>query len=205
MNHSDALPLVHKTLRRILGLTAYAALLTGCTGEPAATKPSPTAAGASSPSSVGLADPSSLQIEMAAPTQQNAVSVGIGLDRSEVANSEQVLLVVRAGMADGWHLYAAEGPTGVGIPTELKLSLPAGVTTVGDWTLPAKETKASELGDVGMYHGEVNFSIPLAVSADAPAGPATIQCEFGYQACTDTSCLRPTKMPLSIPLQITAP
>lgn len=191
--------------RNVLLFACFGLLLAGCTAEPVADEAVSTTASTEgfTPDAVEPSDSSSVQIQLSEPSQQDPVAVGIGLSRDLVANNEQVNLVIRAKIADGWHIYAAEGPIGVGIATTLALTLPEGITTAGDWSFPAKDVKPSSQGEVGSYHGIVDFSVPLAISAQAASGSTEIKCDFGYQACTDTQCQRPMKSSLSVPLQIT--
>jgi len=147
-------------------------------------------------------DPATIQVTVGEPSQNNPVAIGAAIDRIEVAVNQQVQFVVRAKMADGWHIYAAEGPTGVGRPTKCILKLPEGITA-GEWTFPTAEVKDSSQGPVGMYHGEASFSIPLTVTANAAAGSTQIECEFHHQPCTDQQCLRPTATKLIVPITIT--
>ena len=59
-----------------------------------------------------LVAPADVAITVDSPTQKDPVNVGMALGRASVAPGEQVRLVLRAHVAEGWHIYAAAGPTG---------------------------------------------------------------------------------------------
>lgn len=170
-------------------------LIVGCQAEPSAISTTPTPA-----DSKAMPSPESVAVDVADPTSASPVAWGASLDHTPVAVGETVLLVVRAKIASGWHIYAAEGEVGVGRPTKLNLQLPAGMTMAGDWTLPHAEVKSSALGDVSEYHGTANFSVPVKIEAGAQSG--SIACGIDFQSCTDKSCLRPTSTEVSIPFTV---
>ncbi len=148
-----------------------------------------------------LADPATVQVNVGEPSHNSPVAVGAALDRNKAVVNGQAQLVIRAKIADGWHIYAADGPTGVGRPTKCVLKLPSGIMA-GQWSLPEAELKDSSQGPVGMYHDEVLLSVPLTISANVRPGEGQIECEFHYQPCTDQQCLRPTATKLVVPILI---
>lgn len=58
------------------------------------------------------------------------------------------------------------------------------------------------LPPVSYYHGKVTWSLPIQVPADATAGEKTIEGLIGYQACTDSSCLRPSALKFTAKIKI---
>ena len=147
-------------------------------------------------------DPQSLDIPVAKPTAQNPLTLGAAVSRTRVAPGEQVLLVVRCQTAKPWYIYAADGPAGVGVPTQLNLALPPGMTQPHPWQLPTATVKASPLGEISTYSDDFRFTIPLQISPTAPAGKMELQCEVAYQACSDSTCLAPGSQRLVIPLTV---
>lgn len=151
----------------------------------------------------GMSSASSVTIELADPTEKEPVSWGAALDRNSLAAGDTALLVIRAKILDGWHIYAAEGETGVGTQTKLNLTLPDGIE-MGEWSLPIAKVKESTLGDRISHHKKLaTFSIPVTVSSDATAQEASIVCDVDFQSCTDRGCLAPTSKQLTIPVSVT--
>lgn len=47
---------------------------------------------------------------------------------------------------------------------------------------------------ISYYKGKVTWQLPIEIPAGTPAGEKTIEGMIAYQACTDTSCHRPTAL-----------
>ena len=160
------------------------AVLVGCSG--------PVAGPPEQPSIQPAIQIPDIAIDISDPSASAPVSVGAGVAPGEVHAGETVTLVVRAKLADGWHIYAADRESGSTVPTSLALNLPDGLEPVGDWKYPEPETSESVLGPIHVYHHEAVFAHNLRV-AEGAQGNLNIQCEFGYQACNDDICHRPRK------------
>jgi DsbC/DsbD-like thiol-disulfide interchange protein len=185
----------------------------GCSsaGDSQSESGSPTAEGASSGAGAGGEyvratgpAPVDVEMELPEPSPSEPVSPGIALVPAQVRPGETVLLVVKAKIAPSWHIYAIDEPTGVSIPTSLKLTLPEGVVPEGKWQIPEPHefemTGSTADGPTFVYDGEVSFYRQLKVSPDSAGGQMSITCDFGYQACDAATC-RPPKT-LSIPATI---
>ncbi len=111
------------------------------------------------------------------------------------------VIIIRVKLAPAWHIYAAEGPNGSGIPTTLELRLPDAIEADGQWSYPK-----AILGSDGqmIYEGALEFRRKLRVRPDAAAGPISVACEFGYQACNPVSCHPPTKLELAAHAEVVA-
>ena len=148
-------------------------------------------------------DPMTVDVSVDEPTNAQPVAFGAALDRDTAAPGETLTLVVRANVAEPWHIYSADGPTGVGRPTSFELTLPEGVSADSEWTNPEATVKESALGPIASYHGDIRFSVPVNVSDTAALGEQQIQCKINFQSCTDQQCLPPTSTLLTIPVSIT--
>ncbi|RMF42093.1 MAG: hypothetical protein D6753_08375, partial [Planctomycetota bacterium] len=137
-------------------------------------------------------DVSSVDVPVAEPTADRPVALGAVVHPSQANPGDKVVLVVRAKMFAPWHIYAAEGPTGVGIPTRLQIDAP-GWVAASAWALPAAHVEQSPLGPMSLYEGDVRFVAELQLADDAPAGQHAIAVTVTYQSCNDTQCLPPTK------------
>jgi hypothetical protein len=96
-------------------------------------------------------------------------------------------------LAPSWHNCAAGGSTGPGVATTLKLDLPKGVKTAVEWSYPDPTVGPDRQM---IYEGSLALRRQLRIGSDAPAGPMSLTCELGYQACDPVSCRPPTKLQL---------
>jgi len=103
------------------------------------------------------------------------------------------VITIRVKLAPDWHIYAAEGSNGSGIHTTLELRLPDAIEADGEWSYP-KPIPGSD-GQM-IYQGALEFRRKVRVKPDAAAGPISVTCELGYQACNPVSCQPPTKLEL---------
>ncbi len=149
-------------------------------------------------------DGGDIDVAVQEPTAEHPVSLGIAIRPSQAKPGDTVALVVRAKMFEPWHIYAAEGPTGVGIPTQLQLDAPEWISASA-WGLPGSRVEESPLGPMALYEGDVRFVAELTVSEDAPAGRHPLEVKVTYQSCNETQCLPPTTEALQVALEIVAP
>lgn len=137
------------------------------------------------------------------PTDDEPVSLAFDLDRDEAAAGEFVTLMVGAKIAEGWHIYAVEGPTGVARPTRLSTQPPMELISASDWKLPKPKMKASTEGMTAVHMEEVVFAKQFVVASDAATGPITLPVEIQYQVCKSIRCLPPNTITIEVPLTIT--
>ena len=85
------------------------------------------------------------------------------------------------------------------IPTSLKLTLPDGLKSTGDWTGPSPER---DKDGVEIYTGAAVFR--RALKADAGAAPKrySIGVELEYQVCNNEMCYPPKKVELQATVEI---
>jgi hypothetical protein len=139
------------------------------------------------PKSPARADRST--VDLPEPDAEHPVVASADLSPGKLKAGGTLDLIVRVRMAPTWHIYAAVGSKGPGIPTTLSLRLPEGIEAEGDWTYP----EAHRGSDGQMIHeGAVEFRRKLRVGR-AARGTIRVSCEFGYQACDPHSCQLPTK------------
>ena len=102
-------------------------------------------------------------------------------------------------IAKPWHANANPATLPELIPTELTLSAVEGIEW-GRITYPAgvKTTVAWADEPVALYEGQVVIVVEGRVGSQAVVGPRTIAGTVTYQACDDTVCLAPKKLPVSV-------
>jgi len=169
----------------------------GC--EKAPTTPAPPASNASKQTPVSqhiLAPPQSAGPSLTEePTPTKPVVAQATLRPAAGRNGSNVDLVIEVQIAPGWHIYAAEGPTGSGIPTSLKWKLPDSVEAAGEWKYPKPGRGAGEQAEI--YEGHLRFRRPLRITERAKPGPLEIRGELTYQACDAFRCRPPESLALS--------
>jgi hypothetical protein len=143
-----------------------------------------------------------LSIPLEEPTPQKPVVAGAAIAPSKAAPGQTMILVVKAKTAATWHIYAADRPTDGAIATTLKLKLPEGIATDGEWHYPTPVPNPQ--GEGWVYEGDLIFYRTLKTSAGRAPGPIEVSCDFGYQACDPSSCRPPTKIALKAKAEVVA-
>ena len=114
----------------------------------------------------------------------------------------QVAVVVE--IAKGFHMNSHKPTDQYLIPTTLTAQLPAGFqlrdTIYPDGRLEKFSFSPNKPLDV--YTGTVTFRLRLAAGNDAAIGATTIPITLRYQACNDTTCLQPVKVPVEVRLEV---
>ena len=114
----------------------------------------------------------------------------------------QIAVVVE--IARGFHINSHKPSDQYLIPTTLTAQLPVGFqvreTIYPDGRLEKFSFSPNKPLDV--YTGTVTFRLRLAAGADAGLGTTSIPITLRYQACNDTTCLQPTKVPVEVKLEV---
>jgi cytochrome c biogenesis DsbD-like protein len=115
-------------------------------------------------------------------------------------------IAVVAEIARGFHINSHKPSDQYLIATTLAVQLPPGFqlqeTIYPNGRLEKFSFSPNKPLDV--YTGTVTFRLRLAASADAALGPETIPVTLRYQACNDTTCLQPVKVPVEVKLEVAA-
>ena len=111
-----------------------------------------------------------------------------------------------ARIQDGWHLYSMkpvdEGP----VPTRIWLVEGQPVELAGSIHAPDPEkVQDPSFGmEVELYEGEAEFTLPLRIAANAPAGPLAVQVNAAYQSCNNKICLPPKTVKMEATVMVEA-
>jgi cytochrome c biogenesis protein CcdA/thiol-disulfide isomerase/thioredoxin len=91
------------------------------------------------------------------------------------------------------------------IPLVLRVAPPAGVT-VGEIVYPPARDLVAAFSDqpVSVFEGEFTIGVRLDVAAGTPPGEIAVPATLEYQACNDTTCFKPVKIPTSWTLRVVA-
>lgn len=116
-----------------------------------------------------------------------------------VPRGQEFQIAVVAEIAHGYHMNSHHPSDTYLIPTTLTTpQLPAGLEVV-DTIYPAgRQQKFAFSPDrpLDVYSGTVTLKLKLHAGANAPLGATTIPMILRYQACSDSACLPPAKLPL---------
>lgn len=114
----------------------------------------------------------------------------------------QVAVVVN--IADGFHMNSHKPSDAYLIATTLTPELPTGIT-LADTIYPAGHAEKFSFSPnepLDVYTRSVTLRLKLSAQAAAPLGRASIPMVLRFQACNQTTCLPPVKVPVSTQLQI---
>lgn len=123
-----------------------------------------------------------------APAQaQTTTRVSVVMPVESVKAGDTVTLGVRFQMKSMWHVYW-QNP-GLGLPVEIKWTLPKGVTN-GETQWPVPEKLEAEGLTSYVYHDEVVLLAPMQIAAGTAAGPLTLKAHVTWLECAiDGQCI----------------
>jgi thiol:disulfide interchange protein DsbD len=128
----------------------------------------------------------------------------VSLEPVPAGKEFQVAVVVD--ILRGFHMNSHKPSDQYLIPTTLTPQLPAGVELVDTIYPPGKLEKFSFSPDkpLDVYTGSVTLRLRLTAKSGATAGTTTIPMTLRYQACNDSACLPPVKVPVSAKFELAA-
>lgn len=132
------------------------------------------------------------------------VSLEIKPDETAVARGGGLGIEVVVSIAPGWHVNAHKPNQPFLKGTALTLTAPEGVT-VEPVNYPHPDTrKFAFAGDAELlvYEGKVGLTTAIRVPADFAGERIRVAAELQYQACDDTTCLRPTAATADVVLPV---
>src|ERR1700758_2619447 len=115
-------------------------------------------------------------------------------------------IAVVAEIAKGFHMNSHKPTDPYLIPTTLTPVLPAGFEVTNTIYPDGHQEKFSFSPNKppNVYTGKVILRLKLTAHPDAALGATTIPITLRYQACNDTTCLQPVKIPVDAKFQVAA-
>lgn len=109
----------------------------------------------------------------------------------------EIAVVVR--IMPGFHVNANKVSEKYLIPTTLTASLPAGFKEV-ETSYPEGKTLKLSFSDtpLSVYSGSFTVRMKLSAETNASLGKQSLPLSLRYQACNDTACLPPVKIPVTV-------
>jgi DsbC/DsbD-like thiol-disulfide interchange protein len=143
---------------------------------------------------------STAPIELAAPTPDNPVTFTASIEPQVAKPGERIALKIYGHVLSTWHIYSADGPSGVAFPTRFRLSLPDEIQKDGEWVYPRPELEMSPHGPISKYVHEFQASVDLRLADSVSEGTIELKCSVEYQACNLSRCLPPKTLRLIVPV-----
>ena len=108
-------------------------------------------------------------------------------------------LVIKAEIADGWHIYDATQPI---TPTTIEFTPSEGIELTGELRAlsTAKKVQDEFFGEYGEYEGEAIFEQDVTLKGQG----GSVNVLVSYQACTEGSCTAPTEAELKFEIGSTS-
>ncbi|HKN61725.1 MAG TPA: protein-disulfide reductase DsbD domain-containing protein [Candidatus Acidoferrales bacterium] len=121
-----------------------------------------------------------------------------------VPRGKEFQVAIVAEIARGYHVNSHKPTDAYLIPTTVTPQLPAGFQLLDTIYPDGKlETFAfSPDKPLDVYSASVTLRLRLAAQADAALGPVTIPLTLRYQACSESTCLPPVKVPVNVKLDV---
>jgi DsbC/DsbD-like thiol-disulfide interchange protein len=118
-------------------------------------------------------------------------SVALEPATGQAAAGGKLVAVVTAAIGDGWHVYAPDESNVGPRPVELTIVKNQVFTAAGRFDAPEPEREMDQAFDqvTASYTEKAAFRLPVAVAADAPAGPHAPEIDVSFQACDGNICL----------------
>ena len=113
-------------------------------------------------------------------------------------------IAVVADIAQGYHVNSRHPTDAYLIATALTPQLPTGIQLV-DTIYPDGRNQTFTFSPdkpLNVYSGRVTLKLKLLAQPDAPTGALTIPMTLRYQACHDSTCLPPVKLPVEAKVDI---
>src|ERR1700675_587317 len=123
-----------------------------------------------------------------------------------VARGKEFQVAIVVEIAKGFHMNSHKPTDAYLIATTLTAQLPAGFQLL-DMIYPAGQLEKFSFSPnkpLDVYTGKVTLRLRLAAAADAALGATTIPITLRYQACNDTTCLQPVKVPVEVKFEVGA-
>jgi DsbC/DsbD-like thiol-disulfide interchange protein len=123
-----------------------------------------------------------------------------------VPRGKEFQVALAVDIAHGYHMNSHHPTDKYLIPTTLTPKLPTGFELL-DTIYPAgRIEKFSFSPDKGLdvYSASVTLKLRLIAHNDAPIGAVTFPVTLRYQACNDTTCLPPVKVPVDVRVDVAA-
>ncbi|MBI3662710.1 MAG: hypothetical protein HY234_06640 [Acidobacteria bacterium] len=139
------------------------------------------------------------------PLAKDVVKLTAYVSLDKVSRGRAFEVAVVAEIMAGFHVNSNKPSEDYLIPTQLLPELPAGYKVLGT-TYPPGKLKKFEFSEkkLSVYEGKFTLRMKIQAPAGAPLGATKLPLTLRYQACNDSACLPPVKIPVPLEIQIAA-
>jgi DsbC/DsbD-like thiol-disulfide interchange protein len=125
------------------------------------------------------------------PPQPVKWTLAVEPESGQVPAGGTAVAVVTAAIGEGWHVYAPDEANVGPRPVDVTIVKNAVFSAAGKFESPEPEREMDQaFGQItASYSEKATFRLPVAVSADAPAGAQTLEIDVSFQACDGNICL----------------
>jgi hypothetical protein len=140
------------------------------------------------------------------PTPAAIVKPRVFVSLAPVPRGREFQVALAVEIAHGYHMNSHHPTDSYLIATTLTPKLPTGFELLDTLYPPGRVEKFSFSPDKGLdvYSGSVTLKLRLVAHNDAPIGAVTFPVTLRYQACNDTTCLPPVKVPVDVRVDVAA-
>ncbi len=137
------------------------------------------------------------------PRPETIVKPRAYLSLEPVPRGRAFEIAVVAEVLPGFHINANKVLQDYLIPTTLEGDLPRGFRRIAISYPPGQLLNFSFADEkLLVYEGRVTLRMKIEAAADAPLGAQTLPLVLRYQACNDSACLPPARIPVPIELEV---
>ena len=139
------------------------------------------------------------------PPAKDVVKPKAYMSLNKVPRGRAFDVAVVAEIMPGFHVNSNKPSEDYLIPTQLLHELPAGFKVLGTRYPPGKLTKF-EFSEkkLSVYEGTFTLRLRIQAPAGAQLGKTTLPLTLRYQACNDSACLPPVKIPVALEIELAA-
>jgi len=125
------------------------------------------------------------------------------VSREPVPRNSDFAIAVVVEIPAAYHMNAHKVSDEFLIPTTLAADLPAGIHQVDTTYPPGKVQKfAFSPAPLNVYQGKVTILMKLRAAADAKTGSSEFPLTLHYQACNESTCFPPVRVPLRVSVEL---
>jgi len=137
------------------------------------------------------------------PNAKDVVKPKAYASLSPVPRGKTFEVAVVADILPGFHVNSNKPSEDYLIATQLQPDLPPGFKLLAA-VYPPGRLKRFEFSEkkLSVYEGKFTMRVKIQVPPDAPLGKTPLPLALRYQACNDTACLPPVKIPVPLEIQL---
>lgn len=116
-------------------------------------------------------------------------------------SAKEAVVVIKANVEEGWHIYGLNVPTGGPIATSFKFTADNGAKANGNVAAKAPKSKFEDVFkmNVPYYNGEVMFQQKVALSGNGK--PTKVKGVATFMACDKERCLPPDEYEFAVTIK----